>query len=211
MAKVLIVDDQNIFRLGLKTLLERIGDYDTVLTASTGKEGLELALLHALDVVITDFDMPEMNGVEFAKRLRAQDESVKIIALSMYIQGEVVREMFAAGADAFLSKDSAIEELSLALESLKKGDRFISPKVTDAFLKSGPPKADLPKPDQLSDREREILQLIAEGLSNKEIAFELEISVKTVEAHRRQVMNKLDIHSVAGLTRYAIQTGLVTL
>jgi DNA-binding NarL/FixJ family response regulator len=210
--KLLIVDDHPLIRAGLRTLLEHTLDGPQIVEASDGREALEIAASVHPDVVLLDISMPGLNGVEAARRLTANLPSCKVIMLSMHCHEERVAECFRAGAVGYLVKDGAVSEVVEAIESALRGDVYISPRVPPAVAKVLERKSGVTSPlELLSARQREILQLIAEGQSTKEIGFRLNLSGKTVETHRRLLMQRLDIHDVAGLARFAVRSGLVSL
>jgi DNA-binding NarL/FixJ family response regulator len=165
------------------------------------------------DLVIMDVTMPDLNGIDATRQIRAGNPRVKVIALSMHGERQFVMEMLAAGAAGYLLKDCPVDELLSAIDAVARGDTFLSPKVTGVLVKElvgGIPEAGA-FCGTLSPREREVLQLVAEGKSSKEIALMLHLSSKTVEGHRRQIMDKLKLYSVAELTRYAIREGVTSL
>ena len=175
--------------------------------AGDGKELVELVLRELPDVAVVDLAMPSLNGVEATRRIAREAPSVRTLVLSMYTGEEYVREALAAGAAGYLVKDSAADDLVEAIRLVGKGGQVLSPAI--AHLSGPRTKGGASPLDRLTSREREVLQLIAEGNSNKEIASRLTLSVKTVEAHRTNLMTKLDIHDTASLTRFAIARGLV--
>lgn len=215
---VLLVDDHNIVRQGLKALLTAEGDISVVAEAQTGREAVNLtAKLHP-DVVIMDLAMPLLNGWEATRQILKAVPSAKVIVLSTYDDDEHVQQAIAAGAAAYLIKQTAAADLAKAIREVKKGNAYFSPAIAQRLREktclslSGDPNASTPsKPPnvELTLREAEVLQLIAEGFANKQIAAELGLSVKTVEKHRQQVMNKLDIHDTAGLVRHAAAKGII--
>lgn len=215
--RVLLVDDHQIVRDGLRSLLSRELDIEIVGEAENGREALELVRQHGPDVVVMDIGMKELNGIEATKRLTAEYPDVRTIALSMHSDGRYVSEMLGSGAGGYLLKDSAIEELTQAIRTVADGGTYLSRGVTDVVLEdyvrrvSGEPATAPPATRGLSSREREVLQLIAEGLSTKQIATQLHLSGKTIETHRRQIMDKLGIYNIAGLIKFALREGLTTL
>jgi DNA-binding NarL/FixJ family response regulator len=211
--RVLLVDDHRIVREGLRGLLERRTDLKVVGEAADGEAAIALAREVSPDVVILDVSMPRMNGVEATRRILAERPGVKVLALSMHPDRRYVIEMLKAGASGYMLKDSAFDELIRAIESLMAGRSYLSPAVTDMVVREYVSR--LPSDEGtvftvLTVREREILQLVAEGMPTKRIASRLAVSVKTVESHRQQIMSKLDLHSVAELTKYAVREGLTT-
>ena len=211
--RVILADDHTLVRAGLRSLIEQLKDVSVVAEAKDGHEVLALASQHHPDVVLMDITMPGMNGFEAALRLKKDHPQIKIIILSMHASEEYVLQALRAGAAGYLVKDSAPLELELALASVARGEIYLSPpisrQVVDNYIQRvGQGAADEPLA-LLTARQREILQLIAEGGSTKEIARKLDLSVKTVETHRAQLMERLDIHDVAGLVRFAVRHGLV--
>ncbi len=211
--KILICDDHKIFREGLRALLSGQPGVRVVGGARDGEEAVRLARELSPDIVIMDITMPGLNGIEAARKLAKAKKSARVIALSMHNDRKYVTEIFKAGARAYLLKDSAFDELMDAIKAVSCGRYFLSAGITDLvlgdFIKA-------PQPEKsaftlLSSREREVLQLLAEGLRTKEISRKLSLSVKTVETHRKRIMEKLGIQSIAGLTRYAVKEGIVGL
>lgn len=206
MIRIALADDHNVVRQGLRALLEGVKDFRVVGEARDGKEMVELVMREKPDVALIDVAMPSLNGVEATRRIVRDLPQVKVLVLSMYTGEEYVREALAAGASGYLVKDSAADELVEAIRVVARGERFLSPAVAHLAGKGSAAASPL---ERLTTREREVLQLIAEGNSNKEIAARLTLSVKTIEAHRTNLMAKLDIHDTASLTRFAIARGLV--
>ncbi len=212
--KILIADDHKIFREGLRALLERQKGLEVVAEASDGLEAVRLTQKLAPDVVIMDVAMPEKNGIEATREIVETFPKARVIALSMHSDRRFVLQMLKAGAVGYLLKDSAFEELSTAISAVASNQTYLSPRVTDVVIKEylhSQAKAEPSVFSVLTNREREVLQLLAEGKSTKEIAGLLHVSVKTIETHRQQIMDKLDLHSVAELTKYAIREGLTSL
>jgi len=212
--RILLADDHKITRQGLRSLLDKQQDMEVVAEAEDGRTAVRLVGELSPNVVIMDVTMPDLNGIEATRQIVGQSPDVKIIALSMHSDTLFVTEMLRSGASGYLLKDCAFEELSRAIHAVVAGKTYLSPSVSgvvvDDYLHRLS-KADFSGSHVLTDREREVLQLLAEGKSTKRIALKLHISVKTVETHRRQMMNKLDIHTVAELTKYAIRKGLTSL
>lgn len=208
--RVLLVDDHSLVRAGMRSLLRDIADVEVVAEASDGAEALAAAERERPDVVLMDIAMKGMNGLEAAARLRERQPVAKVIILSMHTSEEYVLLALRAGAAAYLIKDSATSELELALKSVMRGETYLSPaisrQVVDGYVQRVGVGAG---PDPLTPRQREVLKRSAEGCSTKEIAFELNLSVKTVETHRAQIMERLSIRDVAGLVRYAMRAGIV--
>jgi DNA-binding NarL/FixJ family response regulator len=210
--RVLLADNHTLVRAGLRALLRSIDGIEVVAEADDGREALHLVGTQQPDVVLMDVAMPEMNGLEATARVSKEFPSVRVIILSMHANEEYVLQALRAGAAGYVLKDSGVSELELALKSVSRGETYLSPAVSkhvvaDYVRRVGGESNSL---EQLTPRQREILQLLAEGRSMKEIAQLLFISIKTVETHRAQLMERLDIHDVPGLVRYAIRIGLVT-
>ena len=210
--RVLLADDHRLVRAGVRSLLEEIPNVEVVAEAGDGRETLELVRQYNPNIAMVDVAMKGLNGIDVADRLRKDHPHVKVLILSMHTNEEYVIKALKNGASGYLIKDAATEELSLALKAVSKGETYLSPVISkgviDNLIALSEGKSE--PADVLTPRQREILQLIAEGKSTKEIAAVLSVSVKTVETHRTQLMNRLDIHDIAGLVRYAVRTGLVT-
>jgi two-component system, NarL family, response regulator NreC len=212
--RIILADDHRIMRQGLRVLLDGQPGFTVVAEAENGRRAVELAAELRPEVVIMDVTMPELNGVEATRRIITQRPETRIIALSIHSDRRFVLQMFKAGAAGYLLKDCAFEELTRAIRSVLDGQAYLSPGiaglVVGEFLRNLTGEG-APSFPSLTAREREVLQLMAEGKSTKEIAGRLKVSVKTVETHRRQVMEKLQLGSVAELTKYAIREGLTSL
>jgi len=210
--RVLLVDDHALVRAGIRLLLREIPDVEVIGEAGDGDAALEIAERERPDVVVMDIAMKGANGLETAARLRERQPEVKVVILSMHASEEYVLQALRAGAAAYLIKDSATAELELALKSVIRGESYLSPAVSKQVVEDYVQRlGGGAESDPLTPRQREVLKRIAEGRSTKEIAFELNLSVKTVETHRAQIMERLGIRDVAGLVRYAIRVGLVPL
>lgn len=211
--EILLADDHRLTREALRLMLDRQPGFRVVAEADDGREAVELAMEHDPDIVLMDVTMPRLNGVEATRQIKARKPQIKVIMVSMHLERPFVSETLAAGASGYLLKDSPSEELINAIKTIMEGSLYLSPKVqevvVDACLNGH--NGDSGRRPALSPREREVLQLTAEGKNTKEIAMVLHLSSKTVEGHRRQLMSKLDINSVADLTRYAIREGIATL
>lgn len=211
---ILIADDHRLFRHGLRTLLDKQSDMKVVGETTDGAETVSAALELKPDIVLMDISMPDLNGIEATRRLVAQDAGAGIIMLSMHSDRRFVTESLKAGAMGYLLKDCAFDEVLAAVRSVREGAIYLSRCVRGTVIRDYVAMT-RSAPDSvfavLSAREREVLQLLAEGKSTKEIAGKLNVSVKTVETHRKQIMDKLDIHSVAELTKYAVREGLTPL
>ena len=212
--RILLADDHKITRQGLRSLLDKQSDMEVVAEAEEGRTTVRLVRELLPDVVIMDVSMPDLNGMEAARQITREFGDVRIVALSMHSDSLFVTEMLKSGASGYLLKDCAFEELARAIRTVVAGKTYLSPSISgvvvDDYLHRLS-KADFSGLEVLTSREREVLQLLAEGKSTKRIALKLHISGKTVETHRRQIMNKLDIHTVAELTKYAIRKGLTSL
>lgn len=211
--KVLIADDHRIFRQGLRSLLESQPEVEVLGEAENGRALIKMARQFEPDLVILDVAMPEMNGIDAAHKLKELGIGTRILALSMHSDSRFVTQMLKAGADGYLLKDCAFNELTDAMQTVLQNRVYLSPGVTDLVVRAYLESAgdDGRNSTALTSREREILQLIAEGKNTLEIAGLLNISGKTVDTHRRQIMRKLDLHSVAELTKYAIREGITVL
>jgi DNA-binding NarL/FixJ family response regulator len=210
---VLLVDDHTVVRQGLRALLSQEDDIEVVGEAENGRQAVQMAMKTTPDLVLMDVVMPLMNGLEGTRQVLKNVPSTKVLVLSSYSDDDYVQQLTEAGASGYLIKQTAADDLLLAIREVQRGNAFFSPAIAKRLrdrcrqaFNAGKP---LRRNAQLTSREAEVLQLIAEGLPNKQIAGELGISIKTVEKHRQQVMNKLHIHDVAGLTRYAISKGIV--
>ncbi|MGE3274010.1 MAG: response regulator [Vicinamibacterales bacterium] len=210
MIRLLLVDDHTLVRAGIRALLETVDGVSVVGEGGSGEEALALARTLRPDIVILDLSMPGLNGFEAADALRAAQPGVRVIVLSMHSGSGHIHRALESGVAAYLLKEAAVDELPLAIHAVMRGERFLSPGVASQLL-DGLAGRRIGSPlDQLTPRQREILQHIAEGHSTKETAHRLGVSVKTVETHRRQLMERLQIHDVAGLVRLAVRVGLVT-
>src|SRR5881396_1875009 len=212
---VLLADDHIVVRQGLRALLVAEGDIEIVGEADNGRQAVQLVKKLLPDVVVMDIAMPILNGLEATRQIVRTVPSTKVLVLSSYSDDEYVQQLTEAGAAGYLVKQTAANDLLKAIREAHKGNAYFSPAIAkrlrdqcrQAFAHSGHPVRK--RTDYLTTREAEVLQLIAEGRANKQIAAELCISIKTVEKHRQQVMNKLGIHDVAGLTRHAISKGII--
>ena len=208
--RVLLADDHALVRAGMRSLLRDIAGVEVVGEAADGAEALALAAREKPDAVLLDIAMKGMGGLEAAARFREQHPGVKVIILSMHASEEYVLQALRAGAAAYLIKDSATAELELALKSVMRGETYLSPAISRQVVEGYVQRMGAGSPvDPLTPRQREVLKGIAEGRSTKQIAADLGLSVKTVETHRAQIMERLGIRDVAGLVRYAMRTGLV--
>jgi DNA-binding NarL/FixJ family response regulator len=212
--RIILAEDHRITREGLVNLLQERPDMEVVGEAENGREAVRLARELSPDLVIMDVTMPDLNGIDATRIITSGSNNTKVIALSMYSDKQFVQGMIQAGASGYLLKDCAFEELVAAIQAVMQGDTYLSPGIAGIVVQDYLTKltTDRSSADTvLTAREREVLQLIAEGNSTKEIAARLSVSVKTVETHRRQIMEKLGIFSIAELTKYAIREGLTSL
>jgi len=206
--RVLLADDHALVRQGFRLILSAQPDLEIVGEAGNGRETVELAEKLRPDVVVMDVAMPEMNGIEATRRLAALAPRTRVLALSMYKDSVYVREILRAGARGYLLKDAIDRDLVAAVRAVAAGEGYLSPAVSEAVLSDYRRHVTDPL-DLLTSREREVLQMIAEGKTNKEIAAALNLSVYTVDAHRGRIMEKLNLHSVSELVRFAMRAGLV--
>ncbi|GAB4214969.1 MAG: response regulator transcription factor [Rhodoferax sp.] len=209
--RVLLADDHTLVRAGLRRLLDDLPAFEVVGEAADGLDLLAQAQALSPHLVLLDIAMPGLNGLEAAQRLLHSAPHVRVVMLSMHHNEEYVRQALRQGARAYLLKDAAPQELELALRAVMRDEIYLSPAVSRGVVSDYVQRLrdEDPASDSLTPRQREVLQGIAEGLSTKEIARRLDLSVKTVETHRSQLMRQLDIHEVAGLVRYALRIGLV--
>ena len=214
MITTIIVDDHIIMRDGLRGLLEEESDIEVVGEADNGRDAVKIVLEKTPDIVIMDVAMHDMNGIEATRQIKKENSKIKIIALSMHSERQIVIGMFRAGASAYLLKDSTSIELVEAIRAVYLGRKYLSEKISDIVIQE---ISDVQKDPgeiaigKLTQRESEILQLLSEGNSTKHIAEILFISPKTVESHRANIMDKLNIHNLPELTKYAIRAGLTSL
>ena len=210
MIRVLLADDHALVRAGIRSLLNAMAEVHVVGEASSGEEALELAARQLPDVVLMDIAMRGITGLEAAAAMRERLPQVRVVILSMHSGEEYVLQALRAGAAGYLLKDAATGELELALRSVMRGESWFSPAVSRQVVEGYVQRMGGEAPaDVLTARQREVLALVAAGRSTKEIAYDLKLSVKTVETHRAQIMERLGIRDVAGLVRYALRTGLV--
>jgi len=214
MISIILVDDHVIMRDGLRHLLSSESDIEVIGEAANGREAVKLVLSKKPDIVIMDIAMQDMNGIEATRQIKNENPEVKVIALSMHSERQIVVGVFRAGASGYLLKESSSLELVDAIRTIHLGRKYLSQKISDIVLQEiSEVKKDTGEigVDVLTNRECEILQLISEGNSTKKIADVLFISPKTVESHRANIMEKLDIHNIPELTKYAIRAGLTSL
>ncbi len=210
--RVVLADDHTLVRAGLKSLIDIMTGVEVVAEASNGREAMDLAAQFRPEIVLMDIAMSELNGLEAAERIIKMHPECKIIVLSMHSTAEYVKRALQIGVMGYVIKDAAASELEVALRAVARGEKYLSPPVSTRLIDQY--EALLPErrddANALTLREREILQLIAEGHTTKDISSILRVSVKTIDTHRTHLMNRLDIHDVAGLVRYAIRTGLIS-
>lgn len=206
--RILLADDHSVVRQGFGLILSSQPDFEVVGEAANGREAVERCAELQPDVVVMDVSMPELNGIEATRRLSEVAPRTRVLALSMHKDSVYVREILRAGARGYLLKDSVDSDLISAVRSVAKGEGYLSPAVSDAVLTDYRKHVSDPI-DLLTSREREVLQMIAEGKTNKDIANTLNLSVYTVEAHRGRIMEKLNLHSTGELVRFAIRNGLI--
>jgi DNA-binding NarL/FixJ family response regulator len=209
--RVLLADDHTLVRAGIRSLLEGLENVEVVGEAGDGQEAVRLAESLRPDVVLLDVGMPGLNGLDVAARLATQDASIRVLILSMHTSEEYVLRALRAGCAGYLLKGSAVAELAIAVRAVARGETYLSPAVSkhvmdDYVRRTGGATDPI---DALTPRQREVLQLVAEGNTSKDIADRLGLSFKTVEAHRAQIMERLGLHDVAGLVRFAMRMGLV--
>jgi len=212
--KIVIAEDQKILREGLKSLLSSSDDFEVVGEAEDGLDAIRCVEKHNPDLLLLDLSMPKMSGISAIKDIKTRIPETRILVLTIHESEEYILEVFRAGADGYCLKDASHSELVMAIRSVLSGNRYISPGISDKVLEGYLEEKRVLKSstswDTLTQRERGILKLVGEGYKNKEIAKYLFISAKTVEKHRSNIMEKLDLHTASGLTAYAIEKGLVT-
>ena len=213
--KVLLAEDHTIVRKGIRALLDAVTDIEVVGEAENGREAVEKVGQLLPDVVLMDNTMPTLNGLEATRQIKKQFPEIMVLILTMHTDEEYIFQFLQAGASGYLIKKTAPKELVSAIKAVHRGDSFLSPsisrKVIDEYLRHVEETDKTDSYTQLTNREREVLQLIVEGLSNKEIAEQLHLSVKTIGNHRINLMEKLDIHNVSDLTKYAIRKGIIVI
>lgn len=212
--KIVVAEDHTITRQGILSMLNQRSDMEVVGQAENGRQAVQIAAKLNPDVMIMDVMLPEMNGIEATRKITSANGKTKVIALSMHSDKRLVRRMLHSGASGYILKDCALNELVRGIQSVAQGLAYLSPKITDVLvndLTNSQDNEDSTLYSDLTNRERETLQLIVEGRSTKKIAHQMYISIKTVESHRRQIMQKLNIDNIAQLTKYAISEGLTSL
>ena len=212
MIRILIVDDHALFRAGLKALLHALPDMKVVAEADGGHEGLRQVETHRPEVALVDLSMPGLNGMTTTTRIVRGFPETRVLVLSMHADDEYARQALRAGATGYLLKAARREELEQAIRTVARGETYLSPKVAEAAAPPAPSRAgpDATPVERLTNRQREVLQLLAEGHKVRDIASKLGLSAKTVETHRSQIMQRLDIYDVPGLVRFAIRNGMVS-
>jgi DNA-binding NarL/FixJ family response regulator len=209
--RILLADDHKLLRQGLHALIEDQPDMTVIAEAEDGRATVQLAAEMRPDIIVMDISMPGMNGMEATRQILSKDPGVKVLALSMHTDRRFIAEMLGAGASGYLLKDCAFEELICAIHALADRRTYLSPKISDTVVKDYACRFSKSRLSVLAPREREVLQLLAEGKSAREIASILQLSVKTVQTYREQIMEKLDIHTIAELTKFSIREGLTSL
>ena len=211
--RILVADDHEVVRQGVRTLLEAQPAWEVCGEAADGREAVEMTKRLKPDVIILDITMPNLNGLEATRQILKADPKARVLILTMHESDQVVREVLDAGARGYVLKSDAGRNLVAAVEALRLHNTFFTSKVAemvmDGYRKAAPTKGETNPPDRLTPREREVVQLLAEGKSSKEVAVALDLSVKTAETHRANIMRKLDIHSVSDLVRYAVRNKII--
>ena len=207
--RVLLADDHKILRKGVRMLIDSQPDMEVVGEAKTGREAIEEARQLKPDIVVMDVSMPELNGIESTRQICGEMKNVKVVALSMHRDLVYVREILRAGASGYLVKDSEDDDLVKAIRAIHQGEAFLSPAISDAVLTDYRRHVSNPV-DLLTSREREVLTMVADGKTNKEIATTLNLSVYTIESHRGSVMEKLNLHNTGDIVRFALRNGLIS-
>lgn len=209
--RILIVDDHALVRAGIRALIEKLPEVQVVAEANNGRDALQLVKVHQPDIVLMDIAMPGLNGLEATKRMTKEFPNTRMMILSMHASEEYVWQALSAGAAGYLLKGAEPAELDLAIKAVFAGETYLSPPISKHVIRDYVRRVGAGDTlvERLTSRQREILQLIAEGVTTKEIAETLHVSVKTVETHRAQLMERLGIYEIAGLVRYAIKIGLV--
>lgn len=212
--KIVMADDHRMFREGLRHLLEKEKDFTVVGEADNGRTAVKLAVELSPDIILMDVNMKDLNGIEATRQIISAAPSVRVIGLSMYSERQFVTEMLFAGVKGYLLKDAASDELALGIRTVMQNEFYLSPKIATEVIGEftrGLNKDRSPVFSTLTAREREVLQMMAEGKTTKEIAFALEVSIKTIETYRQQIMSKLNIRTIAGLVKFALREGLISL
>ncbi len=211
--KILLVDDHEIMREGMCALLKRLPDLEIVGQASDGRSGISLAKEFSPDIVIMDIGMPNLNGIEATRQLLTDNPRLKVMALSTHSDGTIVAKMLKAGASGYMLKESAFSELMEGIAAMMEGKTYLCSRISKVVFSDYVTMLSSPQwpgGETLTSRENEVLQLVAEGKTSKEISQILNVSVKTIDSHREHIMEKLSIHNVAGLTKYAVREGITS-
>lgn len=211
--RILLVDDHEIMREGMCALLKRLPDIDIVGQASDGRSAISMAKEFSPDIVIMDIGMPNLNGIEATRQLLIDNPRLKVMALSTHSDGTIVAKMLKAGASGYMLKESAFSELMEGIAAMIKGKTYLCSRISKVVFSDYVTMLSSPQwsgGDTLTSRENEVLQLVAEGKTSKEISQVLNVSVKTIDSHREHIMEKLSIHNVAGLTKYAVREGITS-
>lgn len=207
--RVLLAEDHKVVREGLRALLQREPDIEVVAEAEDGAQVEQLTLDLAPEVAVVDIGLPKLSGIEATRRLRERHPTVRVLVLSMYDDAQTVEQALRAGARGYVLKGVGVADLCQAIRAVHRGELYLSAQLAEYDLHGEPPSLEAPARESLSAREREILQLVAEGFTARQIASQLKLSPKTVENHRANIMDKLSIHTIAGLVRYAMRLGMV--
>lgn len=211
--RILLADDHTIFRSGLRELIEKQPGFKVVAEAENGRSAVRQCSEFRPDIVFMDISMPDLNGIEATRKLLESCPGTKVIILSVHSSQNIVTKVLKTGASGYLLKDCCFDEIVSSISSVLAGDTYLSPKIAAVICKDYLRFLEQEEPTKystLTPREREVLQLLAEGLNSKEIAFNFNLSVKTVDVHRQRIMDKLNIHNLASLTKYAIREGLTS-
>lgn len=208
--RLLLADDHTLVRAGMRALLDGMDGVRVVAEAENGEQAVALALKHKPDVALLDITMPVLNGLQAAERIVAQQPATRVVILSMHASEEYVNRALALGVAGYLLKDAATLELQAALEAVAAGQTFLSPRIASQLVESRARQGEGAHKPGLTARQQEVLRLLALGKSVKEIAYDLQLSAKTVETYRAQIMERLDLHDLASLVRYAIRSGLIS-
>lgn len=209
--RVLLVDDHELMRQGLRAIIEKDNDFEVIGEADSGRTAVELARTLSPDIVVMDVAMKDLNGIEATRQIRAACAAIQVVALSSHSDPRYVRSILDAGACSYVLKDNAYDDLRRAIDAARRGNSYLCPDVTAGVVAASRRGTYPSEESEISPREREILQLLAEGLTSPEIGKRLFIATSTVETHRRNIAHKLGIHNVADLTKYAIREGLTPL
>jgi len=210
--RIVLADDHGLFREGLKSLLREDPSLEIIGEAGDGRTAVRLCRTLSPDIIIMDVSMPELNGMEATRQILADNPEIKVVAVSMHSSRRFVIDMLQVGASGYLLKDAAFQELMMAISAVHSGQVYLSPSIASVVVEkiTGHPETGSNVRVKLTPREGEVLQLLAEGKKSSEVADRLHLSVKTVQTHRRNIMEKLDLHSLADLTKYAIREGLIS-